>query len=402
MSSLARSADIAVPIRRSASVADLRQVHLGMLDAVLDGGGVASVARLAAGALGGTVVVALPPLDLTACAPDGEDRRLADVRRHVEDRSAPTPLDLAAEAPVRRGDEPLGAVVLLGGRRRATAETDHVLRLAALAVLTAVALEDGNAHAQSSDSAAFFADLRGEPAPSGERVVARAHELGCDLRYGGVALCAAPEAGATQRAVAAILQDAPRALVHAGDGMVEALVPEAAPPAFAPSATELARRAARRLRGHGAIGVSAPECAPADLARALREARVVLELSARGEADLEALQTGTWRLLTRLVVMAPAEVERLLASTLGPLLDPGTRSAGALLDTLATYLGTGASMRATAAAGFAHRHTVAYRLERILELTGHDPRRAAGLEQLHLGLKARAVRDALQRSAAPA
>jgi hypothetical protein len=402
MSSLARSADIAVPIRRSASVSDLRQVHLGMLDAVLDGGGVASVARLAAGALGGTVVVALPPLDLTACAPDGEDRRLADVRRHVEDRSAPTPLDLAAEAPVRRGDEPLGAVVLLGGRRRATAETDHVLRLAALAVLTAVALEDGNAHAQSSDSAAFFADLRGEPAPSGERVVARAHELGCDLRYGGVALCAAPEAGATQRAVAAILQDAPRALVHAGDGMVEALVPEAAPPAFAPSATELARRAARRLRGHGAIGVSAPECAPADLARALREARVVLELSARGEADLEALQTGTWRLLTRLVVMAPAEVERLLASTLGPLLDPGTRSAGALLDTLATYLGTGASMRATAAAGFAHRHTVAYRLERILELTGHDPRRAAGLEQLHLGLKARAVRDALERSAAPA
>jgi sugar diacid utilization regulator len=85
----------------------------------------------------------------------------------------------------------------------------------------------------------------------------------------------------------------------------------------------------------------------------------------------------------------------MLGSTLGPLLDPGTRSAGVLLETLATYLGTGASMRATAAAGFAHRHTVAYRLERILELTGHDPRRAEGLEQLNLGLKARAVRDAL-------
>ena len=56
-------------------------------------------------------------------------------------------------------------------------------------------------------------------------------------------------------------------------------------------------------------------------------------------------------------------------------------------------------MRATAAAGFAHRHTVAYRLERILELTGHDPRRSDGLEQLNLGLKARAVRDALHRAA---
>jgi sugar diacid utilization regulator len=317
----------------------------------------------------------------------------------VEDRSAPTPLDLAAETPVRRGDEPLGAIVLLGGRRLATADADQVLRLAALAVLTAVALEDGTVRPPSSAAGALFDDLRREPPPSGERVVARAEQLGCDLRYGGVALCAAPESGTTQRALAAIVQDAPRALVHVGDGIVEALVPEDGPPSAAPSATELARRAARRLRQHGAVGVSAPEPGPAALPRALREARVVLALSARGEADLDALQTGAWRLLTRLAVLAPAEVERLLASTVGPLLDHGTRSGGALLETLTTYFGTGASMRATATAGFAHRHTVAYRLERILELTGHDPRRTEGLEQLNLGLKARAVRDALHRSA---
>jgi len=401
MSSLARSADIAVPVRGPAPVAELRQVHLGMLDAVLDGGGVASVARIAARALDGTVVVALPALDLTVCAPEGGDRRLTAVRRHVEDRTAPTPLDLAAEAPVRRGDEPLGAVVLLGSRRRAGADADQVLRLAALAVLTAVALEDRTAHAPSTAAGAFFDDLRREPSPSGERVVARAQELGCDLRYGGVALCAAPESGTTQRALAAIVQDAPRALVHVGDVFVEALLPEAAQPSAGPDATELAQRAARRLRQHGAVGVSAPECGPGQLPRALREARVVLELSACGEADLDALQTGAWRLLTRLAVLAPAEVERLLASTLGPLLHPGTRSSAALLETLTTYLGTGASMRATAAAGFAHRHTVAYRLERILELTGHDPRRTEGLEQLNLGLKARAVRDALHRIAPP-
>jgi len=364
-----------------------------------DGGGVASVARLAAGALDGTVVVALPALDLTVCAPDGDDRRLTAVRRHVEDRSAPTPIDLAAEAPVWRDGEPLGAVVLLGGRRRASAEAEHVLRLAALAVLTAVTPGEGAAPARSSAAARLFADLRREPAPSGERIVARAGELGCDLRYGGVAVCVAPERATAQRALAAIVQDAPRALVHASDRMVEALIPETAPPAAGPSATELARRAARRLRTHGGVGVSAAELDPAQLGRALREARLVLQLSEGGEADLDALQTGAWRLLTRLAVMAPAEVERLLASTLGPLLDPATRSRGALLATLKTYLGTGASMRATAAAGFAHRHTVAYRLERILELTGHDPRRAEGLEQLNLGLKARAVRDALDRIA---
>ena len=157
------------PARRGRAARRARQrrdVHLGMLYAVLDGGGVASVADLAAAALGGTVVVALPALDLTVCAPDRGDRRAAAVRAHVEDRGAPTPLDLAAEAPVRRGGEPLGAVVLLGARRRGGVEADEVLRLAALAVRTAVALEDGQGPRRSSAAAAFFADLRRDPPPS--------------------------------------------------------------------------------------------------------------------------------------------------------------------------------------------------------------------------------------------
>ncbi len=370
-------------------------IQLGMVDAVLEGGGVASVAALAAEALGGTVVVALPALDLTVSAPEHDDRAAA-VHRLVAG-GAPTAFDLAAEAPVRRGEETLGSVVLLGPRRHGA---DQVLRLAALAVLCAVTLDDGRERAPSSAAAAFFADLRREPAPSAPRVVARAEELGCDLRYGGVALCAIPGRAAAQRALAAIIQDVPRALVHAGPDRVEALLPEGAPLAGGPPASELALRAARRLGRHGAVGISAAEPDPGGLPRALREARLVLELAARGEAELDALQAGSWRLLTRLAVMAPAEVERVVASTVGPLLDPGTRSGAALLETLATYLGTGGSMRATAAAGFAHRHTVAYRLERVLALTGHDPRRSEGLEQLNLGLKARAVRDALGRVAA--
>src|SRR5215217_3851783 len=103
---------LAQPAQSAAPVDELRHVHLGMLDAVLRGGGVPSVARLAARELGGTVVVALPALDVTVCAPDTDDRRIGAVRRHIADRRAPTPLELAAEAPVRRADEPLGAVVL--------------------------------------------------------------------------------------------------------------------------------------------------------------------------------------------------------------------------------------------------------------------------------------------------
>jgi sugar diacid utilization regulator len=59
--------------------------------------------------------------------------------------------------------------------------------------------------------------------------------------------------------------------------------------------------------------------------------------------------------------------------------------------TLATYIANDCNMNATAAAMPSHRHTVAYRLERIRELTGLDPLRAEDREQLGVALKARAV-----------
>jgi sugar diacid utilization regulator len=48
-------------------------------------------------------------------------------------------------------------------------------------------------------------------------------------------------------------------------------------------------------------------------------------------------------------------------------------------------------MNATAAAMPAHRHTVAYRLERVREVTGLDPLVGEDREQLGVAIKARAV-----------
>ncbi len=45
-------------------------------------------------------------------------------------------------------------------------------------------------------------------------------------------------------------------------------------------------------------------------------------------------------------------------------------------------------MNATARAVFAHRHTVAHRLERARELTGLDPSSGEDRERLGLGIKA--------------
>jgi sugar diacid utilization regulator len=54
-------------------------------------------------------------------------------------------------------------------------------------------------------------------------------------------------------------------------------------------------------------------------------------------------------------------------------------------------------MNATAAAMPAHRHTVAYRLERVREITGLDPLVGEDREQLGVALKARAVAAAHAR-----
>ena len=59
-----------------------------------------------------------------------------------------------------------------------------------------------------------------------------------------------------------------------------------------------------------------------------------------------------------------------------------------LVGTLEAYFEQNCNMNATAAAIYAHRHTVAYRLDRVKELTGLDPTQSEDRERLGLGLKA--------------
>jgi PucR family transcriptional regulator, purine catabolism regulatory protein len=96
---------------------------------------------------------------------------------------------------------------------------------------------------------------------------------------------------------------------------------------------------------------------------------------------------GTYRLLLRLASDHPAELARFHAATVGAITDYDALHGTTILPTLVAYLENDCNMNATAAAIFAHRHTVAYRLERVHELTGLDPLRQEGRERLGLGLK---------------
>jgi hypothetical protein len=320
----------------SVAVADARRVHSKMIEAVLAGGGVARVAQIAAEHLRGTVRIEVADLDVTAPA----ERRGAHVTAH---------------APIRSGDEVLGAVELLDG---GAPDAHEILELAALAALTAVTLRDGHITQRRATAALFEEIARGLDA---DEAIGRARRLGADLADGAHALAARP---ATDRVLAAIASELPGSLTAVRGDRAEALIPASLDPL----------PLARRLRA----GLSP---AGQDFAAALRFAAVALEV----DADPAELLSGSWRLL---LGSDAAALGALIDSTVGP--------AGELLDTLRAYITHGASVSATAAAIYAHRHTVSNRLERLRALTGHDPQTPAGQTQLALGLQALEVRRAVR------
>src|SRR5439155_1602341 len=90
----------------------------------------------------------------------------------------------------------------------------------------------------------------------------------------------------------------------------------------------------------------------------------------------------------RLIAAHPEEVRSFYEDTIAPLVRYDEQYSTDLVGTLAGYLGNDCNMNATAQAIHAHRHTVAYRLERVKELTGLDPLKSEDRERLGLGLKA--------------
>jgi len=111
-------------------------------------------------------------------------------------------------------------------------------------------------------------------------------------------------------------------------------------------------------------------------------------LCASGALTAEAAGTGTYRLLMRLFVTNADDVWLFYNGTVGPIVRYDDAYSTDLTSTLESYLEHNCNMNATAAAVFAHRHTIAYRLDRIHALTGLDPAQSEHRERLGLGLKA--------------
>lgn len=370
----------------------LRQLHLRMVDAVLGGEGLARVAELACEAAGGPVAIVVPRLGAAALAPADDAGDLAAIRRYVADRTKDRPTQvpdgLLAEVPIQSGDDVVGAVVLLG-EGTATADASEYLHLAAVASLTEVAVEEAKEEVEQNLRGSFLEDLRSRPDLEPREIVRRAGRLGCDLSRGAVILCAELKTDRPRHVVAMISEEFPGALAQHMDGRVYALLPAAGGDDAPEMTLETARKLATRLQRHGTVGLSSFYADPGEFTRGIQEAELVLDVLRQSDAPIaEDIGTGTYRLLFRVLASHPEEVRSFYEDTVAPIVKYDDQYRTDLVGTLEAYLDQNCNMNATAAAIYAHRHTVAYRLDRVKELTGLDPMQSEDRERLGLGLKA--------------
>ncbi len=383
----------------TALVARLRELHLEMVDAVLHGEGLERVAAIVARAADAPVAIVVPRLG--AAALEGtEEERLDELRRYVtdrvRDRPVSVPAGVASEAPIMSGDELVGAVLLLAGKGEPAPESLEYLHLAAVACLTEVAVAEAREEVEENLRGSFIDDLRSRPDLDPADVVRRAARLGCDLSRGIVALCAELSSDRPRHVVATIAGDYPGALAQhlEGSGVprVHALLPAAGGDGAPEQTLARARALAERLGRRGTVGLSSFYTDPADIGRAIQEAELVLDVLRRsdgaGSEGLQEIGTGTYRLLFRVLASHPEEVRSFYEDTIAPVVRYDDQYRTDLVGTLEAYFAHNCNMNATAAAIFAHRHTVAYRLDRVRELSGLDATQSEDRERLGLGLKA--------------
>ena len=369
----------------------LRSVHLAMVEAVLGGDGLREVARLASQAAGAPVAIVVPRLEAAAAWPDGTETEALRgyVADRLRDRPANVPEGVVAEVPIESGDEQVGAVLMLGP---GNPDASEFLHLAAVASLTEVAVEEAREEVEQNLRGSFLEELRAREDLEPRDIVRRASRLGCDLSRGAVVLCAELETDRPRHVVATICGEVPGALAEVFENRVYALLPASGGDDAPERTLATARALADRLRRWGSVGLSTFHSDPAGFRGAIHEAELVLEvLTVSGGAGMGSAQdigTGTYRLLFRVLASHPEEVRSFYEDTVAPIVRYDDQYRTDLVGTLDAYLEHNCNMNATAAAIYAHRHTVAYRLDRVRELTNLDPTLSEDRERLGLGLKA--------------
>jgi sugar diacid utilization regulator len=349
----------------------LRDVHASMVDAVLSGERMHDVAAIASRRTGRPVAVAIDDLGYDFVVPEDA-----------------TDTTVACEVVVRNGGTPIGTIRLLSDQPlEDVEEAQAVLHLAAMAAMTDLALVESRQQVQDEMRGTFLEELRAGTALDAAEIIRRGDRLGCDLSAGALILAGDPEPDRIHRFMAAVKAECPTAFVQRLDGRVYAVIPADDDPDAEDRATATASVLAKRLQVHAPVGLSAFHRNAAELGRAIEEADLIVDVLGSSDLSPDSLVDGTYRLLVRLMASDPDQLDAFYEESVAPLARYDEQYRTDLIGTLSAYLDHDGKLGAAAQALYAHRHTVAYRLERIKELTQLDPARYEDRERLSLGLK---------------
>jgi PucR family transcriptional regulator, purine catabolism regulatory protein len=367
-------------------------------EAVESGAGLPAVARAASRALDASVIVLDSASSILAVACSSpEDERVV-----MAGESGSSAIEL------RVADAAVGQL-----RYRPRGEPPDASLLRLVTNLIGLEVDRTRAPERATEAAVsdFLSDLLERRVTDRENIVARAEELGCDLRDGGSVVIARarpqqPEEGDWRARVLTVAERGARAVER---GSLAALIEVREPLAngqdrelvIVVPGTEAGGRAAdavlRELEAGlenyiFTVALSRPASDPVDLHRAGAESLLAANVAeARGIARLSFEETGAYRLLLPAMSEDPTELRRFHDETVAPLVAYDEQYETELVLTLESFLDADGNVANTAEKLFTHRHTIRYRLDRVRELTGLDVGSTDGRERLSLGLKAMRV-----------
>jgi PucR family transcriptional regulator, purine catabolism regulatory protein len=368
-------------------------LHRQVLHSVVTDGGVAGVLATVARAMPGVALVALDfsGQELSRADPSHTARELTADRLWAvlpRDRSrAETTLDGRAvtSASVVVGDL-LEAVVLAVSLMPLLEHEELLFEQGVTGVSLELARHRSVRDARRSRIDELLEEVAAGRSTTGlvERALAR---LGVERpgRY-RVLACQVPDASpATEQALCALVEDAlvPHGSPIVGrlDGVVHALVPDTDD---GDVATDVLAAAARRGWARLAIGRSRAKTELDALRAALREASVALHLD-----DPEPIRDVDTLGLPGLLagIRDDLGAADFVTQVLGPVLEHDARESAHLVATLRAYLAHGCRPGPAAEELCIHRHTLAYRLDKVRDLTGRDPRSGEHLVEYGLALE---------------
>ncbi|MGW0395256.1 helix-turn-helix domain-containing protein [Streptomyces sp. NPDC003042] len=374
----------------------LWQCHARLAGMVLDGAGLATLARATADALDGVLQVRDPggrPLTATGELPGLDEEMVTKgaLQALTDRRPVGLPGDLWL-APVLAGAEDLG-VLLLSASAPLADEDVRLLQLAAQSVASLMLIQRGTAAAEGPVHDELLADLLERPDCVDLHLLERTRRLGIDLDRPHVVVVARPEGGELGKAVAWASSYAYRmgGLKGVRRGCIVLVLPGT-------DASAAAHRASGELSpmlGHAvSTGAAGPTGSPGEVARVYAEAvRCLDALTALdgvgGTASLRELG------FLGLLLSADHDVESFIASTIGPVLEYDTDRLTELTRTLDAYFASGASPTHAAEVLHVHPNTVSRRLERIAELLGPEWQKPGRALEIQMALRLRKARTVL-------